>query len=269
MSDETYDFDIPENGLDYSILDASYNDSTKAFLLKNGLKEGLSVLEVGPGSGEMSLWIAEQIGKNGELLAIDNSPEQLSMLKSRSADITNINTRVMSAYDIKSLEQKFDLIYCRFVLHHLHEPKKTVGLFFQCLKAGGVYIGEEGVMHTAFAFPYTSAWEGYPLTKESLVSDREGLDRDGDIGIKLFNYCQQAGYQVTDCHYQQPMLWRQSQKEALLEGLVSFKSTALAQGMSEEEWQKKYNETQRVIADESQLVGFYGSIQIAATTPDK
>lgn len=52
-------------------------------------------------------------------------------------------------------------------------------------------------------------------------------------------------------------------KKGLLEGLLAFKKTNIEQGMTEEAWQKKYDETIRLIEDDNQVIGFYGSAQIA------
>ncbi|WP_147281877.1 hypothetical protein [Legionella feeleii] len=56
MSDqhkERYDFEITEEGLDYDILDLSFNPTTQAFIERNGIKPGMRVLDVGSGSGLM------------------------------------------------------------------------------------------------------------------------------------------------------------------------------------------------------------------------
>lgn len=265
-NNEKYEFEIGDNGLDYDILDTQYNHSTQAFILKAGLKAGMTVLDVGCGAGVMTAWLAKQVGPMGQVIAVDNSEEQLGVTRRRIKKdaLDNVDTQVLSAYEIDKLKTEFDFIYCRFLLHHLHSPRHAIQHYYDNLKTGGIYIGEEGVMHMAFAYPPSFAWHGYGLTANTPDDEKEGNSRDGDIGIKLFYECQEAGFTVQDCGMVHPLLWKKEQKDMLLAGLTAFKKTDLSNGMTEEEWQNKYDETERLIKDNKQLIGFYGSCQIAA-----
>ena len=266
MSDkELYEFTIGDDGLDYDILDKAFNPATQQFLLKNGLKPGLKVLDVGCGAGVMTAWMASIVGKSGRVTAIDNSAEQLSVAqrKIEGLGLKNVSTQVLSAYDIGQVNQQYDLIYCRFLLHHLHKPRQAIQAFHDTLKPGGLYIGEEGIISAMFSYPQSFAWQGY-TPELSEIKEHEGEKRDGDFGLKLFHACKKMGFSIGDCALQQPIFWTQEQKQGLLEGLLAFKETELAHGMSEQDWQRKYEETQRLIDDDEQLIGFYGSCQVAA-----
>ena len=119
---ERYDFEIPKEGLDYDILDLAFNPTSETFIQNAGIKPGVSVLDVGGGSGIMTHYLAKQVGPSGSVLSIDNSPEQLARAKrfcEQQGD-SNVSFKELSAYDLDSLGEHFDLIYCRFVLHHLH-----------------------------------------------------------------------------------------------------------------------------------------------------
>ncbi len=94
--------------------------------------------------------------------------------------------------------------------------------------------------------------------------EKEGEGRDGDFGMKLFYNCLVNGLSINDCAYHQPLLWRKEQKQGLLSGLQAYKQTELEKGLSEQDWQRKYDETIRMINDDKQLIGFYGSCLIAA-----
>jgi SAM-dependent methyltransferase len=266
---EKYEFEIGEEGLDYDILDISYNEHTQQFLLKNGLKQGMHILDVGCGAGVMTAWLAHQVGENGQVLAIDNSPEQLKVTenKIKQLGLTNVKTQVLSAYDIEKLNIKFDAVYCRFLLHHLHSPRLVIHQFYQVLNSNGCYFGQEGVVSAAFAYPDTFAWQGYKPNLIAPENEIEGDGRDGNFGMKLFYNCLKAGFDMLDCVYHQPLLWKKAQKERLLSGLIAFKQTELDNGMSEEEWQRNYDETLRFIHDDNQLIAFYGSCLVACRKP--
>ncbi|STX27538.1 Putative methyltransferase [Legionella beliardensis] len=265
MTNEKYDFEIGESGLSYDLLDESYNASTKKFLLDAGLAKGMKVLDVGCGAGVMTSWIANYVGKEGYVTAIDNSPEQLKVTHRtlQQNKIANVSTTVLSAYDIAELGENYDLIYCRFLLHHLYSPRKAIKIFYENLNDGGIYVGEEGIISHMFAYPPTFAWQGYSPALVLPEQEIEGMRRDGDIGMKLFYECRKIGFEIINCGLVQPILWQESQKMKLLEGLNAFKKTDLEQGTSEEEWQKKYDETVRFSKDDKQIIGFYGSFQVA------
>ena len=271
MTDEKYDFDIGEEGLSYDLLDESYNTSTQKFLLDAGLKQGMKVLDVGCGAGVMTSWIAKQVGKDGHVTAIDNSPEQLSVTQKRIKNdkLSNVTTKTLSAYDINNLGEKYDLIYCRFLLHHLHSPRKAIKAYYDHLVDGGIYVGEEGIISHMFAYPPTFAWQGYMPNLVPPAQETEGTGRDGYIGMKLFYECKNSGFEIINCGLNQPILWKESQKMKLLEALNAFKQTDLEQGTTEEEWQKKYDETVRFSKDDNQIIGFYGSFQVAGVKPKR
>ena len=189
-NNEKYDLEIGKEGLDYDLLDKAFNPTTQAFIIKSGIKPGMNVLDVGCGSGVMTTWLAKQVGAKGTVTAIDNSEEQLNLTVRRlkKENISNVKTKVLSAYDIEQLNEKFDLIYCRFVLHHLHSPHKTLKLFFENLNVQGIYIGEEGIISAAFAYPPTFAWQGYMPVLKSDEEEKDGVERDGDIGMKLLYF---------------------------------------------------------------------------------
>lgn len=263
---EKYDFEIGDSGLDYDILDSTFNDKTQLLILKNGLQPGMNVLDVGSGAGVMTCWFAQQVGPSGTVTAIDNSPEQLKMVEARAAKLglNNIKTIVLSAYDLSELNQCFDVVYCRFLLHHLHSPRKAIKGFYQVLKPEGFYFGQEGIIHSMWSYPASKAWQGYQPVLPSPDKVVEGDDRDGDFGMKLLFACRQHGFRIQDCQLDQPILWTKEQKQGMLLGLVAYKQTALEQGMSEQEWEENYNETVRIIDDPNYVMGFYGSCFVAA-----
>ena len=136
-----YCFDIPDGGdSPHNILDYCFNNSTQDFLLKSGLKEGMAVLECGCGSGVMSSWVADQVGANGQLLAIDSSQEQLVSANKLSQDNEHNHVTFVhqDVYDIHELDQTFDLVYCRFILHHLERPREVITKMLALLKPGGI-----------------------------------------------------------------------------------------------------------------------------------
>src|SRR5688500_7449926 len=136
MSDEKYIVDIGEQGSEgLGKLDYCFNNTTKEFLLSVGVKQAKSILDIGCGSGVMTCWMAEQIGAHGKVIAIENDIHQLNaaIRNAEKRSINNIEFKLCSAYEIDTLHEKFDFVYCRFVLHHLHQPEDAIAKIFNSL----------------------------------------------------------------------------------------------------------------------------------------
>ena len=263
---EKYECEVSKGGSQgLDLLDLSFNPTTMSFMKNNAIKPGMKVLDVGCGTGVMSRWLAKEVGPTGKVVAIDNSKNQLeaARLASQGSDFENIEYKLLSVYDILDLKEKFDLIYCRFVLHHVHSPRKAIKLFYEALNPGGIYVGEEGLISAGFAYPPSFAWTGYEVQFDQ-AKEEDGKGRDGDFGMKLYFYSKKAGFDILACQLVQPVLWEKERKALLLYGLKEFKATALEQGMTDAEWQNKYKETERLIEDDNQMIAFSQSCQVAA-----
>lgn len=94
---EVYEFEIPDDGLDYDILDISYNPTTKAALQKCNIAKDATVLDVGSGSGHMTSWMATELVPNGKVISIDNSESQQSFAKKTisTKNIQNVEFKLM------------------------------------------------------------------------------------------------------------------------------------------------------------------------------
>lgn len=265
MSQEPYEFEIGEDGIDYDILDTAFNQTTKSFIAKNVNQPGMKILDVGCGSGKITAWLATVLCPTGTVTSIDNSAEQLKYAKRRieSQGINNVNFRLLSAYNINDLKEKFDMMYCRFVLHHLHSPRMAIQRYFDVLNDNGIYIAEEGIISSAFSYPCTYAWQQHRPDPKIVNLEKDDQGRDGDFGMKLFYNMKKIGFKITDIKLVQPLFSTQKEKTALLKNREIFKQTALKQGVTEQEWNDETKALQLFADDEFSIAGFYQSCQVA------
>lgn len=270
MSNEKYIADIGEEGSEgLGKLDYCFNSTTKEFLIAVGLKQAKSILDIGCGSGVMTCWMAEQIGNDGKIIAIENDINQLNAAKHNAElkSINNIEFKLCSAYEIETLNTQFDFIYCRFVLHHLHEPEKVITKIFQSLVSNGVYASEEGIVNYAFSYPFSSAWGDEALRVPPVWQDAPKDQRDGNIGIKMFNKMHLVGFKNLYTKIIHPVLTTRNEKNLLMLGRDELKRYYLEEGHTEEEWEQLGRETEKIINNDSQIVGFYASCQVAGVKP--
>ncbi len=261
MREDKYEFEIGEKGQEgLDILDVMFNDNTQQ-AIKRVIKPGMRVLDIGCGRGAMSLWLANQVGSAGKVVAIDNSENQIKATMELTKEVAPswLSFKVHSAYDIDALNETFDLIYCRFILHHINNPTQVIEKVFNLLPQGGFFIVEEGVVSAAFSYPKVAAW-GFERTDDRFPREKEGEDRDGNFGMKLFHQMKTVGFDVLHAGLFQPLLYTDKQKQ-LLAGTSreGYKEYALAHGVSTDEWEKRAKELDDLIANPAGCIGFYQS----------
>jgi ubiquinone/menaquinone biosynthesis C-methylase UbiE len=88
------------------------------------LKPGDRVLEVGAGPGYMSLVLADRVGPEGVVYAIDRSAEALAHLErlQKGRGIANIQRLVADAATLQPANLRADSALITMVLHHAGDP---------------------------------------------------------------------------------------------------------------------------------------------------
>lgn len=104
--------------------------------LKPILKKGMTVLDVGCGTGAISKDIANFIGETGRVLGIDNTGNFIESGKVTYARIKNLELIHSDLFDFEP-EQKFDLIVSARVLQWLNNPKDALVKMKSMLKPNG------------------------------------------------------------------------------------------------------------------------------------
>jgi SAM-dependent methyltransferase len=104
-----------------------------------GTLTGLTVADIGAGSGYFTVRLAARVGANGRVYATDLQPEMLKMLAVRLArdNVRNI-TLVQGAIDDPKLPPlSIDLALMVDVYHEFSEPQKMLRAIRGALKPGG------------------------------------------------------------------------------------------------------------------------------------
>ncbi len=269
-NDEPYYFTVEPSG-QKEALDILFNGSTKGFIQKSGIKPGMKVLDIGCGTGIMSCWLAEQVGSTGKVVAIDNNIHTLMAAKVRATDkkLDNLQFHLLSAYDISTLKEHFDLVYCRFVLHHLNKPTSVIQQIYEILKPGGIYIAEEGIVSSAFTYPASEAWGFLRWNHRAPIplDDLEGQQRDSNFGMKLFYKIMHNGFTVKEAGLIQPFLFKKEDKALLSDEMLENKEAFVKSGGTLASWEDKFKELNNLIDNEMHAIAFYQSCQVAGTKP--
>jgi ubiquinone/menaquinone biosynthesis C-methylase UbiE len=104
------------------------------------IKSGSRVLDIATGIGEPAITAANQVGKNGHILATDISPQMLSVAKQRAISLGLQNVIKFKEGDIETLDlpsSAFDAALCRFGLMFLPDLKGGLSNIYRSLLEGG------------------------------------------------------------------------------------------------------------------------------------
>lgn len=129
-----------EAGRRFDALSVLFNPSTFRHATALGLAPGWRVWEVGAGGPSVPTWLAEQVGRDGRVLATDIDTSWIE--GGRSADIGYEVRR----HDIGSQpppEQHFDLVHARLVLVHVPRRAQALAAMVAALRPGGWLLLEE------------------------------------------------------------------------------------------------------------------------------
>ena len=114
------------------------------------ISEGMSVLELGCGNGEMWLGKEDVVRRCSRLILSDFSQGMLDSAKEKLRDYSGIEYRMIDIQDIHFPENEFDVVIANMMLYHV--PDLFLGLqeVRRVLKDGGSFYcatyGENGMM---------------------------------------------------------------------------------------------------------------------------
>lgn len=138
MSPYLFGHDWAQERRRLSLLEQIYDGGTRALLSRLPLPADAHCLEVGAGAGSIALWLCDQVGDAGHVVATDLDVEFLS---ERAAG-TRLEVR---RHDIvaEDLEEAFDLIHARLVLEHIRERDEVLPRLVAALRPGGWLLLED------------------------------------------------------------------------------------------------------------------------------
>lgn len=104
------------------------------------IQTGHNVLDLGCGSGRITIPAAEKVGPNGKVLAMDLQKGMISKLdkKLRSASIDNIETRQADLDELVFGNEQFDRIILVMLIGELKHPERLFEKLKLILKADGM-----------------------------------------------------------------------------------------------------------------------------------
>ncbi len=118
----------------------SMSGARKSTMKAARLKAGEAVLDVGCGTGDLTLRAARRVGAEGRAAGIDASPDMVKVARRKAAKKgRDVDFRVAPIEDLPFADGEFDAALSSFMMHHLPDDLKQRGLaeVRRVLKPGG------------------------------------------------------------------------------------------------------------------------------------
>ncbi len=171
---------------------------TLTFLDSLHIHPGVHCLDVGCGGGDVSRLLAERVGMEGSVTAVDADADILAIAESETTgDAASIVRFVHDDATRFVTERRFDVIYARFFLSHVPDPAGTLRHLYGLLQPDGILAVEDVWFPGHFCWPPSAAFETYVDWYRRAARARGA---DADIGIKLPALF--SGTELTDIRHQ-------------------------------------------------------------------
>lgn len=109
-----------------------------------GVGEGWRCVDVGAGGGDVSVALAEMVGMQGRVYAVDSDPERRDEV-ARAASAHAQVLAVTQAGEDLLLPEPVDLAFCRFLLMHVLDPAVVLQRMTSVVRPGGWVVVQEPV----------------------------------------------------------------------------------------------------------------------------
>ncbi len=163
---------------------------------KAGITEGSRVLDVGAGPGYATVDLAEIVGAQGSVVAVERSANYLNYLKAQH----ELRGLKVNAYEVDLMkddipEDGFDVAWCRWVSCFVDSPDVLVKKIGDALHENGTVIFHEYSCYKSWRLFPRSQWQE-SFTDEVMKSWRE-TGGEPDIALELPDLLAKNGFVVT------------------------------------------------------------------------
>jgi len=134
-------------------------------------KKGEKILDLCSGTGRVVSWIAEAIGKEGEVIGVDISKNMVEVARKRYGSLGNVIFLQKDVTEAWGYRNYFDGIFTSFALHELPESERS-GVLEQCYLA----LKERGRLVIAEFNPQISGMRKTLLLLFFKLFERENLN---------------------------------------------------------------------------------------------
>ncbi len=118
---------------------------TRRLFFDAGLTQGMRVLDIGCGAGDVSTLVSEIVGPTGTVLGVDREENSISMARSRAQSMGHSNIEFIQAdfRELKDRNEAFDALVGRLVLMYQPDPSAALRAALGQVRPGGIVAFHE------------------------------------------------------------------------------------------------------------------------------
>ena len=146
---------------------------------------GWHCLELGAGSGTVSLWLAEKVMPGGHVLSVDID------LRFHCEPVEGMEVRHLDVVSEELPADAFDLVHARALLQHLEQRNLVIDRMVDATKPGGWVVIEESHWGAFESQPLPSPLARVAAAMHTGLRRREGWDPD--VGARLLRMLADRG----------------------------------------------------------------------------
>ena len=136
------DFDIEKWLSRFEVESREIVKHRNGIIQATGAAPGMTIADIGAGTGLLTGLFAKQVGPTGKVFAVDIVPELLQHIRTRVAEekITNVETVLCTEDSVELPPESIDVALICDTYHHFEYPNSTMTSLHQALKPGGVVV---------------------------------------------------------------------------------------------------------------------------------
>jgi 2-polyprenyl-3-methyl-5-hydroxy-6-metoxy-1,4-benzoquinol methylase len=117
---------------------------TRRFLVSAGIRDGMRVLDVGSGAGDVAILLAGLVGQRGKVVGTDIAQTAIDAAEKRirASSLKNVTFRRGDPAAMV-FDEPFDAVVGRYILQFLSDPSAALARFSSHLRPGGVMFFHE------------------------------------------------------------------------------------------------------------------------------
>jgi SAM-dependent methyltransferase len=131
---------------------------TRQLLADAGVKEGMRVLDVGTGRGDVALLVAEIVGRTGSVVGVDRASAAISVARRRAAGVPNVSFEAGDPAEI-AVSSPWDAVVGRYVLQFQSDAAELLRSLTARVRSGGIVAFHEIDWSGHRSVPPVPSWD--------------------------------------------------------------------------------------------------------------
>lgn len=127
-----------------ALRDDVYRRPLATALERLGIGPGWRCVDVGAGGGDVTVALAEMVGREGRVYAVDIDPRARDEVAAAGAAFSQVLAITQAAEDLL-LPEPVDLAFCRFLLMHVVDPALVTRRMASAVRPGGWVVTQEPI----------------------------------------------------------------------------------------------------------------------------